>query len=139
MKNIKDYLHLYMGCEAQIQSAQNGVVINNPITGMTIHYASTGQTIVKPILRKLSSMTEEEARDMIKFIRGVAQIDQLIISNICDIHIEWHFYDVRHIARWIKFDELNPSQFQYLLSKGFDLFGLIEEGLAIDKNKGGEQ
>ena len=30
---------------------------------------------------------------------------------------------------------LLPEQFHYLLSKGYDLFGLIESGLAIDKNQ----
>jgi hypothetical protein len=29
--------------------------------------------------------------------------------------------------------EWKPEQFTYCLSKGFDLFGLIEQGLAIDK------
>jgi hypothetical protein len=29
-------------------------------------------------------------------------------------------------------EQLNAAQFHYLLSKGFDLFGLIPAGLAID-------
>jgi len=28
---------------------------------------------------------------------------------------------------------LSPNQFMYLLARGYDLFGLIESGLAIDK------
>src|SRR6185369_12818594 len=57
-------------------------------------------TRVKPILRKLQDMTEEE---------------HLEIERLPD-------------AYW---GQLNADQFAYLLSKSFDLFGLIESGDAI--------
>jgi hypothetical protein len=117
-KNIKDYLHLYLGCE--IQSLSGGTMIYT-LTGIgrkqalfSDRYGNEmwlAENDYKPILRPLSSMTEDEKQEYEAtrvFVRATP-VHQ--IGNM-----QW-----------------TPETFKYLLSKHFDLFGLIEAGLAIDK------
>jgi hypothetical protein len=66
----------------------------------------------KPILRPLSDITEEEKIECVLLFD-----DQFILGQ-----------DGKYAWRATFF----PSMFKYLLSKYFDLFGLIEAGLAID-------
>lgn len=72
---------------------------------------------VKPILRKLDSMTEEEAMD-----GGWTN------KRSFDSFVKIHQYDDTDqlTRRWFAQD------FIYLLSRGFDLFGLIDSDQAID-------
>lgn len=121
-KDIKDYLHLYLGCELSI----NGNIYRLRSVDLTkkwIAFNADGYygnpiktnlgTNVKPILRKLSSMTEEE-RNELRSLQPAGE-DMFWLKNLG-----------------------MPAHF--LLSRGFDLFGLIEEGLAIEKTTvGGEQ
>ena len=39
----------------------------------------------------------------------------------------------------IDYDRISPDSVHYLLKQGFDLFGLIEAGMAVDKTKGGDK
>jgi hypothetical protein len=120
-KELKDFLPFYLGCECERQ----GEPVPAKLTG--ISYDDTqkiwwtyfeneedGYSIledVRPILRSLSDMTEEEATE--GEIWGV-----------------WH--DVNLMGEdWDTFG-FSPQNFKYLLSKGFDLFGLIESGLAVN-------
>lgn len=71
---------------------------------------------VKPILRNLSSMTEEET-----------------------IASELGCYDYRGVIVYYDpmfphSEQFSPDQFAYLLSKSFDVFNLIEDGVAIDRD-----
>jgi hypothetical protein len=67
--------------------------------------------LIKPILRPLSDMTEEESKEI--GFWGV-----------------WHDVEFNALA-W---DDVHwsPEDFRILLSHHFDLFNLIPEGLAID-------
>lgn len=113
MKKVEDYIHLYLGCECYdtfrkvtgILTAifKNSVRIDNG-------YGQWHISTIKPILRRLETMTEEEANEL-----------------------DWRF-PVEEDAN-IVIKNLNPDEFLYLLKQGFDLFNLIEEGLAIDKSK----
>lgn len=112
--NIKDYLHLYLGCEVQVQSESEKGKIKilacvEPVSNKA--WTESGNThyidLIKPILRPLSDMTEEEKREA-DLVRGN--------GDGCDNYAVPEAYE-----------------FKYLLSKHFDLFGLIEAGLAIDK------
>ena len=120
-KDIKDYLHLYLGCEiltgtgnVTLIAVQKEVI---PCTnfriivlnGNVVHEVS-GRDF-KPLLRPLSDMTEDEDD----------KIDSLMPSPSYRDNINENYWNVK--------------QFLYLLSKGFDLFNLIPEGLAIDKTK----
>lgn len=118
-KDIKDYLHLYPGCEVlhnngdskynglfHITSIQeDGIVVmrSNKYPGVKFSFNPAHD---KPLFRKLSSMTEEEAGHL-----GYHSISQN----------GGRMYDAQ--------------SFQYLLSKGFWLFGddWFDEGIIIDK------
>lgn len=69
----------------------------------------------KPILRRLSDITEEEALE-------IWNMDEECL-------VRYHSEKVM-----IGFD-LYTDSFLYLLSKGFDLFNLIDSGLAVDNNQ----
>lgn len=111
MKNIKDYLHLYVGCEAQYYGYhQQWRGINNAFTLMGVN---DEEFTVKLILRPLSDMTEEEKESCeMVYMRMQEMADEE--GHVCDAEM-W-----AETTRW-------------LVSKGFDVFQLIEEGLAIDK------
>lgn len=129
-KKIEDYLHLYLGCEVQTDEGKGY------LTGIHGEYGAEVQLIidgnasespcypqgVKSILRSLSDMTEDEM-----------------------IYIDDEFsygYVLSNLSKSLKAGSLYQMKIgetfeitRYLLSKGFDLFGLIEAGLAIDKTK----
>lgn len=123
-------LVLYLGCECkvlipyigeeepQLVSAKFiGVIndkmivwpsdINNNEWG---HEVTVSHNDVKPILRPLSSMTEEERDEMEK---------------------TYNLYPVTAVHQHLMCASQTAKTFQYLLSKHFDLFGLIEKGEAI--------
>lgn len=95
----------------------------------------------KLLLRPLSSVTEEEAIELI----GI-QLENY--PNKLDIKMKsfgrrsnsdsWQFsaYEgEKHIISGsLSFYRHEPKKFMYLLSKGFDLFGLIESNQAIDSS-----
>ena len=66
-------------------------------------------------LRPLPDMTEEELREI----------------EIITERKYWGIEDYVELHAW----KLTPAEFHYLLSHGFDLFGLIESGEAIKKEK----
>ena len=92
-------------------------------------------------LRKLSDMTAEEANDLCWMqIKGMRECDRVKIIQMRPvvkffIYTEGENMDELRTTRFLNIESYLVSQFQYLLSKGFDLFGLIEAGLAIDRTK----
>lgn len=136
-------LALYLGC--QVKGTEGTMIYK--LTGVTndggvLLQDSSGfscdlGTDFKPILRPLSSMTEEEVKEYLRmkynavkeltveknengfwFTFGLAMPD-LMSGNR-------KFIFEKQIA-----DDAYPEQFVWLLSKGFDLFGLIEKGEAV--------
>ena len=122
MKEIKDYLPFYLGCQAKVIFARNeaapeiGELIE---VGKNMAFVETGKHEyyecmpyeVKPILRPLSDMTEEEKTEL--------KLNLFQFANLENYNeVLWRF-----------------EQTRFLLSKHFDLFGLIPAGLAIDKTK----
>lgn len=125
-KKIDDYLHFYLGFDLcglygkdqktifelwKVKWGRKRDVFLNLV-------ARDGKTLItdgaaikfKPILRPLTDITQEE----------------------CDIYNSKSntLYSLADLKNQIIQE---ASTTQYLLSRGFDLFGLIEEGLAIDK------
>ena len=113
---------------------------------------------VKPILRPLSSMTKKEAYDLLCLIVGIEDIG-FEQSDLDYISLNYE-YDMLKIKGEFPFDDyvcgtkytinisndgiacfdtesngayIPHSAYDYLLSKHFDVFGLIDEGLAIEK------
>jgi len=133
-------LALYIGCDVEWlgERGYNLAGVNtadqwfNPVglvcsNGLTIW---TPERAIKPILRPLSDMTEDEARS----VWGKCYGDDFGDGEC-----------LLHLIATVDSDERNDSEFdvllgypdgwRYLLSRHFDLFGWIEAGLAIDKTK----
>jgi hypothetical protein len=114
MKDIKDYLHLYIGCDVVDEYGGNKVgklVGITPKHGIILHKTEWKLEFheFKPILRQLNDMTEEEK----------VERKRLMNSGTDGVHVVVISVD--------SFESM-----RYLLSIGMDLFGLIPEGLAID-------
>ena len=100
-KELKDYLHLYLGCDCYYPPKENGEKGGYiKLLPEMLKYAEQ----IKPILRPLSDMTEKEKEN----IGGT----------------DWTSVD----GDW----EYSPETFLFLLSKRFDIFGLIEAGFAVN-------
>ena len=169
MKEIKDYLHLYLGSEClyeykfttqdgiEIRKAkmigfcENGVVELRPID----KHGNTSSTVtlrrdvrgIKLILRPLSDMTNSEAQVFYRNYWGKDYAEdwsgdtgsayfnpkkvQITKEHTMRIFegLDYETGDFLTVARMI------PQ----LLRCGFDLFGLIESGLAISKTQTQEQ
>lgn len=119
---LKDYLHFYLGCECMMTkpsyhavhelhlSVKERFVLRGKLLAYFIE--TTTQAEIKPILRPLSDMTNDEWNEMGRKLRTGA--------NIRTARDLW---------------KMNAEETVYLLSKHFDLFGLIDAGLAIDSTK----
>jgi len=115
-KKIEDYLHLYLGCDVK-WGADTVRLIDTDGVNCNVHGEFIGTTKcntsiknISPILRPLSSMTIDEKK---------ANKDFMAIGEKFDLHFFEEIVDAAKYYHW-------------LLSKHFDLFGLIEDGLAID-------
>src|SRR6478735_9023399 len=106
-KNIKDYTHLYLGCKVEYSIRfADGTVIkqegNFTLDYDTLFKWSKNYIVIKLILRPLKDMKDTEC----EFVSDAA------LSGKPTIYV-------------------NAEVTKYLISKHFDLFGLIEAGLAI--------
>jgi hypothetical protein len=160
-KEIKDYIHHYIGCDVAYHFEGRGKLV-----GISASEVEKGKVIAiidigivdfqewyveecKPILRKLSSMTEVEARDIAVIMFGQPDSVKWRLENKTNYlnvyrkhyHISFtidlasgdvDIYDEGGIQTTINHHFIT----KYLLSKGFDLFGLIDAGLAIEKDSG---
>lgn len=120
MKKIEDCLHLYLGCEIMDEcNAKVGKLVGiDPFNTcpVVVQHATIWHLDyheVKLILRPLSDMTEEEAKE------------HDLLTDLCYSAAN-KFWDRARTEAAVT---------SYLLKQGFDLFGLIEEGIAIDKTK----
>lgn len=82
---------------------------------------------VKPILRRLESLTEAEARELYK----VYISDQDYLFSDKDLFINW-WNDTTLLQGFAPFVLGFSGIYLKLLSWGFDLFNLIDSGAAID-------
>jgi hypothetical protein len=113
-KKIQDYLHLYMGCEGiakTIAPFKTRLVVSNWSDDLRdgIELCQVEEYNFKPILRPLSDMTKDEESELRNIWSDEYETGNNYTSIIAD-----------------------AAQIKWLLSKHFDLFGLIEAGLAID-------
>lgn len=114
--NIKDYIHYYIGHPCQTDQGTGiieGVSDTDSCGGTWAArigedqdlYAETDCEWIKPILRRLEDMTEQEKQQS-AIHRGDGDG---LNSSLPEAH-----------------------EFHYLLKQGFDLFGLIDAGVALD-------
>jgi len=168
-REIRDYLHLYLGCEMQYSTHHEPQYEKYILSSENLKEAIEFEDL--PILRPLSDMTDREVLDVVAIV---------LRKEIDFLKVEWtpkRDYVVVHYNTWLPQSDYEKERWErcelniaiaddftiynhanyikgnstgvsneplykqheatrYLLSKGFDLFGLIEEGLAIDKTKG---
>ena len=103
------------------------------LSGHMLDYFNENSIIeVKPYLRPMSSMTEEEAKE-IAILHGVKNILSIKITNeYINITVDDGFSSIDTITIW--YDEIVSSieSFDWLNKKMFDYRGLISMGLAIE-------
>lgn len=115
MKDIKDYLHLYLGCKimcvvGSADNEYNGQIENNSALLLDKHSNGNWKLILRPLL----DMSEEEHEAYDTHYMALEHLREEDHHLLCDAEIQ------AEMTRW-------------LISLGIDMFGLIEAGLAIDK------
>jgi len=120
---IESYLHFYIGQKAFLNyNTKKAYRINGRIIDHAEDYIG-----IQPILRSLKSMTDSEKH--------------YLSTKIINTHIKIRSYqyaiDILGFGfRYLKKPEeleLHPQEILYLTKQGFDLFGLIPAGLAVDE------
>jgi hypothetical protein len=146
---IKDFIHLYLGCTLDNGNILNAVHVDGSIKtlyrGHLINYWTPEEAKeLKLVLRPLSSMTEEEMKELYRLVfnrpfiggnithRDIGKkeerkvlwsgVERLFIYRDGDVGAD---SDLHH------FHVHAPKVVRWQLSKHFDLFGLIDAGLAI--------
>lgn len=155
-KKIVDYLHLYgtgidimtpdgkgtllsiypKGIEAGLHIIKQGQVMKGRYSTAGMHYFYNYEDC-QPLLSKLEDITKENVKTLTELIgiknfknyRWTKNADGADIIEVTYFNSRRHQEEV--FFMWVNY--FTPAQFHYLLKKGYDLFGLIEAGLAVDK------
>lgn len=121
-KDIKDYLHLYLGCDCDRSGRLERIDYSFLVWCENNHRLKD----VKPILRALSDMTEEEIQTLYGIYNSGKECKPHLLKTWYS-NFNWHYADASQHR--VRFDAI-----PFLLSRGFDLFNLIPDGLAINKS-----
>ena len=97
----------------EITDTKSGACICDRLTSATVDHL--GEWTVRPYLRPMSSMTHEERSEIERESRLV--LDDLYVYT-CDSR------DIVHLEQILKYIDA-------LIDKNFDLYGLIDRGLAL--------
>ena len=123
MKLELKHLSGYLPYELRIKNSNTEM----PLTGYYLDELNDPQfgfdDTFKPILRPLSDLTKEIEVNGEKFvpIDEIAEIEEVV----CTYSIEFFETSIKYLPNWIT---------EKLLEWHFDIHGLIENDLAIDKN-----
>lgn len=144
---LKDVIHYYLGQEC-IVPLNHGTIMSI-ITGFNGLHNETGSGVyikdsvnlfpyedIKPLLRPLSDMKDEEIIWM--FVLRAEYNGQTVDKQCSRTSLERTFMQIEFKDLSSDYQDIRtmyPNQFKFLLSKGFDLFKLIPNCLALDKTK----
>lgn len=126
---LKSVIHYYIGQQCKVISVSGNIsaFLAKPeeivgISYVTLACVYDSVMVVKPILRKIDSLTDEE----------LAKSFDLVFPD--DYHVSI-YAKAQHFKHRItgNMRQFEPITFHYLLSIGIDLFGLIDNNHAIDK------
>jgi len=111
MHNINDFMHLYLKCWGTVYDSKHEKYKDGgwALSAELLSAVLLGECKFKPHLRKLSDLTTDEWNEMGRRVRTG--------QNIRTAGDLW---------------KMNASETNYLLLQRFDLFDLIESGLAIE-------
>lgn len=155
-KSLRECLHFYLGCDVKTHKGIEKFVGINwdskeyPI--ITLAYASSvygayKRTEIEPILRPLTSITDQEAIEIANMVAEYecGSTEWLIErSHTCIILKCGHYsvtiftYEVIVSFKYKKEEEQIDNQanlISYLLLKHIDVFNWLDEGLAINKTE----
>ena len=153
MKNEKltdQICALYFGCDATITWLVEGAYFEKgeqwvaPINLKNIDWLRLKNCEITPHLRRLDSLNEQEALELFKISRGEEwdyEYNSSLASKDRGMGKIWSCLENWWMGNYEMFAENgnwlvgDPNVWLYLLSKGFDLFGLIEAGLAKEETK----
>lgn len=150
-KKLQDYIPYYIGCrclntwfpEGHDQYDNNWILMGFH-SGYPKPYClendedTTWTDSIKPILRRLESISEDEAKFLLHFNDNHEIINSERILNYYTFSYRWKDeqfesgYGYSERALWFKQKNWHTDHFNYLLKQHFDLFGLIDSGLVID-------
>lgn len=160
---IKDYLHYYIGSKIRFDNKIDGILIGitpNLLTDLIVLEEIDNNTPVYKnwcskdsilVIRSMFDMTNDEAWEFHKLGRRYGSDKDIIVTNTMKMqnhggggftfYFDGHYKDYINgklsDCLYIKNDpkdmNLNTIQFKWLLSHHFDVFGLIEAGLAIQE------
>lgn len=131
-KKIEDYLHLYLGADYQWRDGdgewRRPQRLNTYNLNDINRYMNTDD--VRLILRPLSDMTEEE-KVRVALWEFTNYKSAELTPNISDNDF-FTFRNENGMKCSVNIHYLSAETTRKLLKAGFDLFGLIDSGLAID-------
>lgn len=166
-KKIEDYLCYYIGQEVEFGyegrkavgklvglDVRFGYQVFDPRSAV-VPYKFCKIELISLRLRPLSDITEKEMGELHLLWFGESSRDiytatfnevkfkpmELKRRTLHGSGIGYSAFDKngKHIQTGtLSLSRLNSEQFHYLLKQGFDFFGLIEAGLAVDKTKEGK-
>lgn len=123
MEKIKfrDVAHYYLGCKCKRISEIIFTLspINFPSSWESVDFTKN----FKPILRPLSSMSDED-------VIGFCKLSEP--ESYWNRSHERIYDEYRKLFREEKYIVFSPEETHYLISKHYDVFGLIDSGEAID-------
>jgi len=132
-----DVAHYYSKSEIFIQTEDVGIREMLGVRGTRgVMYATRAHAMHsrwsqhKPILRHRDDMTEAEAKELFSQSRP-SPFDETIFS--VSYGNELNYYRSNHFSLPFNRSVWRAIEFLWLISKGFDMFGLIESGQAIRK------
>lgn len=141
---FKEIAHLYLGCKVFIEGGiigtLNQVDTNKlDITCYDTVFAYPKFEQVTPILRHIKSITKDEILELICHHpkHGPNEVEYLgkFGTSLCyRVTFQGPERKYQKMYQTSHFGE-TPQQFNYLISKGFDVFGLIEAGEAINQKR----
>ena len=133
LKHLAPYLPYNLKFRQRVRKPTSPVAYyyeNRLMTVSHIEWLLTSE-IQKPILRPLSDLTEKVLKDIKKMM--LVDFEYIDKDGIQSIHFPTGNISITSIHYEIV-EECPLGFYNYLLKHHFDVFGLIEKGLAIDKN-----
>ncbi len=118
-------IHYHYYEVAGLNSIDDEVLLKSKKSSVSIWYGLKNIQL-KIELRTFSDMTEDEVFEY-------ATLINFWVEGTAEEYIRKRTHIV--ISQLKKEIRCNPIGFKYILEKGFDVYGLIEKGLAIDKTK----
>lgn len=130
MRDIKEYIHLYLWCKCVItdnkQKSFTGTLTPTDLSDLFAEIIH-----IKPVLRKLPSMTEEEKIRVYLWEYPNYKSGELVKNDSDN-----YFFVIKNengMRCNVNLHHFSAETTRKLLEAGFDLFGLIESGMAIDQ------